>query len=187
MSALKNQKHELFCQLAVRGAKYGWSQADIYLRSGYRADGHAAEVAASRLMKKAEIRARLSQLAAPGVKRALITVESLLAELEANVVSATVSKQHGAMNGALTLMAKLRGLLIERVEVGEAGAFAACETVDECTTLLLQDMSPQEALALLDQMRHEIEKHAAGQAIAVEQTRDTVDRTALATVRRRPH
>ena len=47
-------------------------------------------------MKKSEIRARLDELARPAFKKTQITVESLLAELEANIVGATVSGQHGA-------------------------------------------------------------------------------------------
>jgi hypothetical protein len=34
MPTLKNPRHELFCQLTLQGAKYGWTQADIYKRAG---------------------------------------------------------------------------------------------------------------------------------------------------------
>ena len=42
------------------------------------------------------------------------TVERLLAELETNIVGATAAQQHGAVNGAVQLMAKLRGLSTSR-------------------------------------------------------------------------
>jgi hypothetical protein len=45
MSQLANIKHENFCRLIIEGAKYGWTQVDIYKRAGYRADGHSAEIA----------------------------------------------------------------------------------------------------------------------------------------------
>jgi hypothetical protein len=63
-------KHEAFCQLAVQASKYGWSQALIYQKAGYRAVGHSAEMAASRLMKKDEIRQRIAELMAPAERKA---------------------------------------------------------------------------------------------------------------------
>src|SRR4051812_40426186 len=101
--ALQNPKHEQFVQLVFRGVRHGWSQGDAYQRAGFRSNGHAAEVSASRLLKKADIQARLAELSAPAFQKAQVTVETLLGELEANIVGATAAQQHGAVNGAIQL------------------------------------------------------------------------------------
>jgi hypothetical protein len=175
MSALKNAKHEAFAQLTIRGTKYGWSQADIYQRAGFRASGHSAEVSASRLMKKPEIRRRLDELAAPAVKKAKVTVESLLAELEANIVGATAAQQHGAVNGAIMLMGKLRGLLIDRVEVGGVGEFDQCNSAEDVIDKLLGEQDPQDALDMLDVMRAMVLERASNGAQVVEPARRQID------------
>jgi hypothetical protein len=134
-------KHEQFVQLVVRGTRYGWTQGEAYQRAGFRSVGHAAEVCASRLLKKADIQARLAELSAPAFKKAQVTVESLLAELEANIAGATAAQQHGAVNGSVQLMAKLRGLLTDRVEIGGPGAFAP-STVEEVLEQVSRELGP---------------------------------------------
>ena len=124
-------------------------------------------------MKKSEIRARLDELARPAFKKTQITVESLLAELEANIVGATVSGQHGAVNGAVALMGKLRGLLVDRVEIGGAGEFQQCENVDDVADILLADIDPADAPAMLDELRAKIEERASNQATVIEQPAPT--------------
>jgi terminase small subunit-like protein len=168
MPALKNPKHEQFVQLIVRGTKYGWTQGEAYQRAGFKSSGHGAEVNASKLLKKTDIKARLAEIAAPGVKKAQVTVESLLAELEANIVGATVSQQHGAVNGAVALMGKLRGLLVDRVEIGGAGEFQQCESVDDVLDKLLSEEDPHDVLAWLDRMRVLVLERAGERAKVIE-------------------
>jgi hypothetical protein len=69
MPALKNPRHEQFAQMIVLGTKNGWTQGAAYSRSGYKAEGQAAETNASRLLKNAQIQARLAELAEPVAKR----------------------------------------------------------------------------------------------------------------------
>jgi hypothetical protein len=140
-------KHEQFVQLIVRGTRYGWTQGEAYQRAGFRSVGHAAEVCASRLLKKADIQARLAELSAPAFKKAQVTVESLLAELEANIAGATAAQQHGAVNGSVQLMAKLRGLLTDRIEVGGAGAFSPA-SVDEVIESVGRELGPEAAMVI---------------------------------------
>jgi hypothetical protein len=54
-----------------------------------------------------------------------VTVETLLAELEAARAKATDLNQLSAAVRATDVKAKISGLLIERVEVGPPGAFDA--------------------------------------------------------------
>jgi hypothetical protein len=164
MPALRNQKHENFSQLTLQGAKYGWTQAEIYKRAGYRATGHSAEMAASRLMKKDEIRTRIAELGAPAVKKTAVSVQSLLDELRAAYEGAMSAEQFAAATSAAMSRAKLAGLLVDQIEVGAPGSFAACETVTDVATALLIDQSPAEALATLALLQQEIEQHAADHA-----------------------
>jgi hypothetical protein len=57
MPMLHNPKNESFCQLTLQGAKYGWTQADIYKRAGYRATAACVEPLSTDLtMTEKEIR-----------------------------------------------------------------------------------------------------------------------------------
>jgi hypothetical protein len=164
MPALKNQKHEIFCRKLIEAAKRGKSQGWAYTESGYKADGHGADVCASRLLKNADIERRLSELGEPMVRKTRISVESLLDELETTVNDARADGQHSVVVNALTLSAKLVGLLRDRIEVGGPGDFAGAETIDDCLQVLLADQSPSEAIAALDLMRQEIERFAGDHA-----------------------
>ncbi|SIO54836.1 hypothetical protein SAMN05443247_07914 [Bradyrhizobium erythrophlei] len=170
MPALKNVKHEQFVQLIGRSARHGWTQGECYQRAGFRSGGHGAEVNASKLLKRTDIRARLGELSAPAFKKSQITVESLLAELEANIVGATVSGQHGAVNGAVALMGKLRGLLIDRVEVGGVDEFANLGSVADVAERLLGETEPGKLIELLDDLRDEVMRQAADRATRVDET-----------------
>jgi phage terminase small subunit len=169
MPALPSAKRELFCQLTLQGAKYGWSQADIYKRAGYRSSGHSAEVAASRLLKNVEVQQRIAELSAPAVKRAQITVQTLLSELEATIAGAREAKQFGAVNGSLTLMGKLTGLLRDQIEVGGVGDFSRCESSEQVIDALFAALGndPHAVLAGLDEMRAEVEARAATMAVNI--------------------
>jgi hypothetical protein len=168
MSQLANTKHENFCRLTIEGAKYGSTQADIYKRAGYRADGHSAEMAASRLMKKDEIRRRLAELTAPATRKARITAESLLTELEEARAGAVSAEQYGAATAAITAKAKLAGLMIDRMEVGGPGEFADCDTAEQVIDKLIDAYpSPAEALASFEELRSLLVERAGDQAVVV--------------------
>jgi hypothetical protein len=164
---LKNQRRETFCRMIIEAAKRGLPQTWAYEKAGYRADGHSAEVNASRLLNYAEIKARIAELGAPAVRKTRVSIESLLNELETTINDARGDGQHSVVVNALTLSAKLVGLLRDRVEIGGVGEFAACETTEQVVATLLSDQSPAEALAGLDVLRGEIERHAANHATIV--------------------
>ena len=168
---LHNLKHENFCQLTLQGAKYGWTQADIYKRAGYRATGHSAEMAASRLMKKDEIQRRIAELGEPAVKKTRATVDTLAAQFDAVFDGAMGSAQFGAAGSAAAAKGKLLGFMREKLEVGGPGSFDACQTAEEVIAQLLSDQSASEALETLAILREAIEHHAAGHADVVEPAR----------------
>ena len=165
MPALKNPKWENFCQLTVQGMKHKWSQAEIYQRAGYAARNHSAEMAASRLMKKDEIRARIAELMQPIARKSQITAESLLDRLEANIEAAAAEKQHGAVNGAIRLCAELRGLMVDRLEIVEHGS--GILTLADVARAAVAEMGTSLALTVLDELRASVIDQAAHEATDV--------------------
>jgi hypothetical protein len=169
MPPLKNQKHENFCRLTLEGSRFGWTQADIYKKAGYRAAGHSAEMAASRLMKKDDIRGRIAELGAPAVRKTRITIESLLDELRQTIDDARAAKQHTVVVSSLTLAARLVGLLTEKVEIGRRGSFTACNSIEEVLDKMVEDSADDipGTLVILDQMREALMRAAADRAIVI--------------------
>ena len=166
---LHNPKHENFCQLTLQGAKYGWTQADIYKRAGYRATGHSAEMAASRLMKKDEIQRRIAELGEPAVRKSGVSVASLLAELEQARVGAHDDRQFSASVQAIAGKARLSGL--DRTEnVGTGNEFSRCESVDDVMRVLLAEQSVSEVLESLAALGAQVEAYAASHATLIPAT-----------------
>jgi hypothetical protein len=91
----------------------------------------------------------------------------LLDKLEANIAAADAKGQHGAVNGSIGLMAQLRGLLINRTEIGAPGAFTEAESIEDVARLMLADGPVPELLENLDAIREEIMRQAADQAEVV--------------------
>jgi hypothetical protein len=167
MAPLKNQRHELFCQTLVKGAKNGMSQASAYQRSGYKADDAAARANAARLIATDSIRARLAELTAPTVKKTRTTIDTLAQQFDAVFDAAMSNTQLGAAGAAAAAKAKLLGFMRDRLEVGGVGSFDACTTIEEAAAALLADQSPAEALQTLDELREAVELCALTRAAVV--------------------
>jgi hypothetical protein len=170
MPVLRNARHESFAQQLVQGQKFGWTRGSCYSRSGYKAEGESAESAAWRLLKNVEngIAARVQEIVGNGAKRAEVTVQSLLEELEAAREGATSAEQFAAVTGAVIAKAKLKGLMVDRLAVGAPSDFAACETTEQVVDKLLEEQTPQSALATLEAMREAIERYASDHATIVD-------------------
>jgi hypothetical protein len=170
MPILRNARHESFAQQLVHGQKYGWTRGSCYSRAGYKAEGEGAEVNASRLLRNAKngIAARVAEIVGNGAKRAEVSVQSLLNELDHVLAGAVDDKQFGAARAAIDSKARLKGLFIDRLEVGGAGSFAACEDTEAVIRQLMVEMTPEAALALTDQMRQAIERYASDHADIVD-------------------
>jgi hypothetical protein len=173
MGQLRNQRHENFCHQIIEAARFGRTQGQAYSRAGFKADGHAAEVAASRLMKNADIRARLAELSQPAVRKTRATVETLSEQFDRVFDGAIASEQFGAAGNAASFKAKMLGFMRERLEVGGPGSFESAKTVEEVGDRLIEDMgSPAAALELIDYMRRLVEERAAGAALDVSPTKE---------------
>ncbi len=164
MAPLKNPRHELFVQLTLEGVKLGRTQGQNYERAGFKAQGHAAEVAASRLLKNAELRTRLAELTEPAVRKTRTTVDSLADQFDAVFDAAITEKQLSAAGTAAGLKAKLLGFMRDRLEIGAPGDFSGCDNVEDLVARLLSEMDSQKALQALDMLRSLIEQSAANSA-----------------------
>jgi hypothetical protein len=164
MPALKNPRHELFCQLIPQGAKNGWSQAEIYRRCGYKATGHSAEVLASNLLKNIEVQQRIAEITAPAVRKARVTTETLIGQFDQVFDAAMSDKQFGAASSAATVKAKLTGFLRDKLEIGGPGAFDACASADDVMRMLLADQSVSEVLGSLATLSAQVQAYASDHA-----------------------
>ena len=77
MPELSNLRHERFSQNLAKGLNAG----PAYSAAGFKAVRHSADVAASRLLKNVDIRARVAELMAPALERTEVTVERVLKEM----------------------------------------------------------------------------------------------------------
>lgn len=166
MGALKNLRHESFAQQLVMAQKFGWTQGAAYSRAGYSAEGMAAEAAASRLLKdvKNGIAGRVQEIVGAGAKRARVTVQDLLADLDRVMSRAETAEQFSAAQQAIVSKAKLLGLMKEKLEIS-SGDFSQCETPGQVVDKLLQDLSDLgDPLAALDELREQLVQRLADQA-----------------------
>ena len=87
------------------------------------AAGYSDPRNSTRLTKNDEIRRRIEELKERGAARAEVSVASLLAELETTRLLALKLGQASAAVQCSMGKAKILGLIIDRREVGDAGAF----------------------------------------------------------------
>jgi len=168
MPALKNPKHELFAQRIATSPKTGLSQGQCYEASGFKTNGRSADACAARLLTEANVQNRISELLEPAVRKTRVSIESLLDQLETTITDARAAKQHSVVIQALTLSAKLVGLLRERVEIGGVGEFDACTSTEQVIEQLLsRHESPAAALAELDELRAMVEAFASSRATLI--------------------
>ncbi|MCP3382844.1 hypothetical protein NLM31_20980 [Bradyrhizobium sp. CCGUVB4N] len=168
MAPLRNQRHELFANLIVQAPKSGMSNTGCYLACGYRAEGNAAEVAASRLLSSDKIRTRIAELTAPVVKKTRTTVDTLAAQLDEVFAGASGDKQWGAAGSAAALKARLLGFMREKIEIGGPGDFDDCKTPDELMRRLVDDLEDRQAVrAFCVEVVRLIDEDAAGAALDV--------------------
>ena len=125
MAPLKNPRHEKFIQEIAKGK----SQGEAYKDAGYDAEGHGAESAGNRLLKKEEVAARLAELQGMAAAAIDVTVQTLIAEAADIQAAALAANQHAAAVSALTAKAKLAGLWIDRKETGAPGEFSDLDSM----------------------------------------------------------
>ena len=132
MGILTNPRHERFAQALFEGK----TADQAYVKAGYSENRGNA----SRLKANENVLARLTELQSEAAANSEVTVASICRELdEANAV-AKAKGQAAAMVSAATLRAKLAGLMVERVEVGNPGDFDGCKGFTDIADKMIEDM-----------------------------------------------
>jgi hypothetical protein len=126
----------------VQGLFEGLPASRAFEQAGYAPnDGNAI-----RLKGNEKVRARLAELQAQAAKSAKITIESICEELSEATAVAKSKGQAQAMVSASALRAKLAGLMIEKVEVGNPGDFDNCystaQIVDRVLAQVIEQFRP---------------------------------------------
>ena len=123
---LKNPRHELFARKYVELGIGRWA----YHLAGYSAampdnprQCSPADACASRLLKHVKVNHRIEGLRQAMAKRADVTEESILDELEQARTLALQCEQTASAVSATVAKAKLVGLMIDRKEQGKPGDF----------------------------------------------------------------
>ena len=106
-----NQKQAKFCQEYVIDS----NGAQAAIRAGY--SPKTAREQASRLLTKVHVRKRIEELHAQSQKRMEVTVDSLTQFLLDDRTLAHANKQAGAAVSATEKLAKLHGLLSDRLKI----------------------------------------------------------------------
>lgn len=108
MSALKNGQQEKFCQ----GVASGKQIFEAYQAAGYT----GPKSAASNLMKRETVKARLAELQERTAKKAVKTAADIIAQLDEDRQFARAEKAPAAAISATMGQAKVSGLLKDQVE-----------------------------------------------------------------------
>lgn len=101
-----SSRHELFAQSVASGA----CAAEAYRQAGYSARGHAAEVNASKLLRKTEVSQRIAELQKENAERSLLTRDKalrILADVARGGTAAAVRERIRAIE----ILAKMNGWL----------------------------------------------------------------------------
>ena len=153
MGILANPRHERFVQALFEG-----ETADAaYAKAGYKPnDGNCI-----RLKGNERVKARLAELQAQAAKKSEVTVQSLLDELEAARARADSLDQLSSVVKAISEKAKISGLLVQRVEVGNPGDFDDCTTTAAIADRIIDELVSQfrpvdlkDRQGLLDSIEH---------------------------------
>jgi hypothetical protein len=137
MPMLPNPRHELYAEKLATGM----SQTAAYIAAGYR-ETPQSRTYASRLAAKDNIRQRVSELQTRNVQKmdamAEMTTQRLLAMAEEARVLAMKQNQPAAAVTALTAIAKLSGLWVERSEQTTKTGSLEDLTDDELAAIIRQ-------------------------------------------------
>ncbi len=113
MVALANPKHELFCNERMSGK----SGAAAY-RAAYGDGVRGADQAASRLLRRDDIKTRLAELQTETAERNEVTVDSLVADYQ-HIYTESMKdpKTYAAAVNAKNSIAKITGIWLDKVQV----------------------------------------------------------------------
>ena len=121
MPVLSNAKHELFCQHLALGK----TASEAYEMAGYKPSRSNASVLRAKQNVSDRLNEILQQSERKVVQKIEYTRDNILAELEEARQMALELKNPSAAWASAMAKARILGLIIDRREVGEVGAFDA--------------------------------------------------------------
>ena len=113
MATLDNHRHEKFVQEIFSGKNATEAYRAVY---GEKKTAEVTSAVAARLLGIARVHARLKELQAEAAAKHQLTVETMIERFAEAAKDAKNDKQHGAVVSALTAVAKLAGLWVDRSE-----------------------------------------------------------------------
>lgn len=108
MPVLDNPKHEAFAQALAKGN----TATDAYVQAGYKPN----QPNAARLISNDMVKARVAELQSKAAERAVLTVETLIAEAEEVRSKALAAGQFAPAIAAIREKGVLAGLRVEKRE-----------------------------------------------------------------------
>lgn len=153
MAALKNIRHELFVREYIRnGGLGGQAYRKVSKQYPRKITGvnnpNSYRVVACQLRKRPDIQQREQELRDKMAKKADITIEKVLTDIEeAMNLARAQAKPNEIVNAAMS-QAKLVGLLRDRVEHGDVGDFEGMENLSDIIAKVSDEIGPEAALAL---------------------------------------
>ena len=125
MTVLQNARHERFAQNKAKGKSTG----PAYTAAGYKATGNSAEVNGARLLRNAQVRARIAELQNKAAERTIKTVADIVAQLDEDRDAARERGQISAAVSATMGQAKILGLITNKHHV--VGVLTHEEALDQ--------------------------------------------------------
>lgn len=108
MAVLSNPKHERFAQELAKGR----SASEAYVNAGYK----ESRSAACRLSTNVNVMSRVEQLQSKAAEKAVVTIEDIARQLDADREFARECKSASACVAATMGKAKVLGLVVEKQE-----------------------------------------------------------------------
>jgi hypothetical protein len=146
MPALTNPRYEAFA-LAIFAGLAGKTRIDRAHSTAYRkaypncAEGHSAEVAASRLLRRVEpIMARVRELQDQLAEQTKETKEKIVAELNELNAKAQAKHAYGAAVSAVMGKAKILNLITDRIEDVTNVDYGSAQSMTDIGRKLLQSI-----------------------------------------------
>ena len=173
MPALRNIRHERFARYWMRTGVA--SQA--YAKAGYETKpGRPTISAASRLLTHVDVQRRIRELRKQMATRNRITVDTLIDDLREDRALARTLGQPSAAIAATQLTAKLVGLLVDRKERGEPGAFTGLQSEAEVLALVRTELGVESALVLAAELaKHDRDAERSAAEVNHEPTHEVDD------------
>lgn len=163
MPALRNHRHERFCQLI----KQGLSPYRAYPEAGYQPHNGSPY----RLREDARVKQRLAEITKGLAMKTRVTIETISSQLDEDRQFAKQVDQAGPALNATIAKAKLHGLIVDRKESGAPGDFQGLQSAEEVLALIRSELGAEAAALLAAALARQESEPEVEQPAAIETRR----------------